>query len=224
MRKNSVTRLQGPIAVKYQSVACNRGKSYTRLRLVTPPLASPILSAPASPKSPPLIYCTPLATQRPDVVSSTRMRRGHHSGLSGAGAGIFPQWGILKNNRKESIHETRWQASRRRAPSWIPERRHGGYAGGAVGIAGRAGSCRYRGIGRHRAERHQRRGAGISGLCDTRSNAWAAKGGTTRGTIARHTRRSVERVHARKLAIGVSKDPVSLRWEIIGVMTGKRAA
>jgi hypothetical protein len=69
MRKNSVTRLQGRIAVKYQSVACNRGKSYTRLRLVTPPLASPILSAPASPKSPPLIYCTPLATQPRNVVS-----------------------------------------------------------------------------------------------------------------------------------------------------------
>ena len=195
MRKNSVTRLQGPIAVKYQSVACNRGKSYTRLRLVTPPLASPILSAPASPKSPPLIYCTPLATQRPDVVSSTRMRRGHHSGLSGAGAGIFPQWGILKNNRKESIHETRWTSSRRRASSWIPERRHGGHAGGAVGIAGRAGGYCYRGTGGHCPERHQRVGAGIGGLCDTRSNAWAATIGTKRRAIARHTPRYVRFGH-----------------------------
>jgi len=150
------------------------------------------------------------ATQRPNVVSSTRMWQGTHSartaphsaqtwfhcptsariwqgtpsGLLGGGAGIFPHWGILKNNRKESIHETRWTSPRRRASGWIPERRHGGYAGGAVGIAGRAGGCRYRGIGGHCPEWHQRVGAGISGLCDTRSNAWAATIGTTRGTIA----------------------------------------
>ena len=131
--------------------------------------------------------------------TSARMRRGHHSGLSGAGAGIFPQWGILKNNRKESIHETRWTSSRRRASSWIPERRHGGYAGGAVGIAGRAGSCRYRGTGRHRSERHQRVGEGIGGLCDTGQDTRAATGGTKRRAIAWDTRRSVERVHAGQL-------------------------
>jgi hypothetical protein len=98
------------------------------------------------------------ATQRHTAAQrgfTARHQQGPHSGLSGAGAGIFPQWGILKNNRKESIHETRWTSSRRRASGWIPERRHGGHAGGAVGIARRAGSCRHRGTGRHRAERHQ---------------------------------------------------------------------
>jgi len=36
--------------------------------------------------------------------------------------------------------KTRWTSPRRRASGWITERRHGGHAGGAVGIAGRAGS------------------------------------------------------------------------------------
>ena len=106
-------------------------------------------------------------------------------------AGIFPQWGILKNNRKESIHETRWTSPRRWASGWIPERRHGGYAGGAVGIAGRAGGCRYRGTGRHRAERHQRVGEGIGGLCDTGQDTRAATGGTRRSAIARDAARHV---------------------------------
>ena len=123
-----------------------------------------------------------------------------------AGAGIFPQWGILKNNRKESIHETRWTSPRRRASSWIPERRHGGHAGGAVGIAGRAGGYCYRGTGGHCPERHQRVGAGIGGLCDTRSNAWAATIGTKRRAIARHTPRYVRFGHRQlvsHVALGV---------------------
>ena len=139
---------------------------------------------------------TPSARTAPhSAPTSTRMRQGTPSGLSGGGAGIFPQWGILKNNQKESIHETRWASSRRRASSWIPERRHGGYAGGAVGIAGRAGGCRYRGTGRHRTERHQRVGAGIGGLCDTGQDTRAATGGTRRGAIARDTPRHVRFSH-----------------------------
>ena len=120
---------------------------------------------------------------------------------------------MLKNNRKESIHETRWTSSRRRAPSWITERRHSGYAGGAVGIAGRAGGCRYRGTGRHRTERHQRVGAGICGLCDTRSNAWAATIGTTRGTIAWESPRYVRFGHrqlVRRLVPGAFPDVVNV--------------
>ena len=116
------------------------------------------------------------------------------------GAGIFPHWGILKNNRKESIHETRWTSPRRRASGWIPERRHGGHAGGAVGIAGRAGGCRYRGTGRHRSERHQRVGEGICGLCDTGPDSRAATGGTGRGAIARDTARYVRFGHRQLVA------------------------
>ena len=142
--------------------------------------------------------------------TSARMRQGTPSGLLGGGAGIFPQWGILKNNRKESIHETRWTSPRRRASGWITERRHGGYAGGAVGIAGRAGSCRYRGIGRHRAERHQRRGAGISGLCDTGQDTRAATGGTKRRAIAWDTLRYVRFSHRQLVA--ASRWGLSLMW------------
>ena len=127
--------------------------------------------------------------------------------------GIFPQWGILKNNRKESTHETRWTSPRRRASGWITERRHGGYAGGAVGIAGRAGGCRYRGTGRHRTERHQRVGAGIGGLCDTGQDTRAATGGTKRRAIARHTPRYVRfgrRQLVRRLVPGAFPDVVNV--------------
>ena len=147
------------------------------------------------------------------------MRRGHHSGLSGAGAGIFPQWGILKNNRKESIHETRWTSPRRRPPGWITERRHSGHAGGAVGIAGRAGGYCYRGTGRHRTERHQRVGAGICGLCDTGQDTRAAKGGTRRSAIARDTLRYVRFGHRqlvrRLVPVCVSQRAVlgHIRWK-----------
>ena len=79
----------------------------------------------------------PLATQPRNVVSLPDISEDAArppQRLVRAGAGIFTDYGNLKNNQKESIHEPRWTSPRRRASGWIPERRHGGHAGGAVGI------------------------------------------------------------------------------------------